>query len=100
LTRSETARIIGPVSATPPGRLAGWVAAVCSIGLGLVAAFVGAVDTQRTCALVFDQACDGPHWGDAALAFGIAVVLLTAGIAVVVRLRRSAGVRVDAGDDG
>ena len=82
-----------------PRRFLGWVVAACSIGLACVAGIVGAIDTQRTCALVFDQACDGPHWGDALIAFGIAAVLLAGGVALVVRLRRSAGTPTDAGAD-
>jgi hypothetical protein len=79
-------------------RLFGWALAIGSIGLGCAAVLVGALDTQRTCVLMFDEACDGPHWGDALVAFGIAAVLLAAGVALIVRLRRPPGASVDAGD--
>ncbi len=88
-----------PATATAR-RLAAWAAAAFSIGLGLVAVLVGALDTQRTCVLAFDQACDGPHWGDAVVAFGIAALLLAVGIAVVVRLRRPGPAPNQGADDG
>jgi hypothetical protein len=81
------------------GRSLAWLAAACSIALGCVAAFVGALDTQQTCVLVFDEVCDGPDWGHAWVAFGIAALLLTVGIALILRLRRpTAGAAAD-GDD-
>jgi transposase len=67
----------------------------CVIGLACLATVVGVLDTRRACTLVFDQACDGPHWRDALLAFGIAAALLGAGMTLIVRLRRTGTDRTD-----
>jgi hypothetical protein len=70
-----------------PARTLTWVVAIAAIGFGLLAALVGAIQTQRTC-FGFDDFCDGPHVGNAALAFGSSIVLVTIGVVLVVQLRR------------
>lgn len=67
-----------------------WSAALCALGLGCVAAIVGALDTRRVCVGILDAMCDGPNWGAALVAFGLACTLLTVGVLLVVRLRRRA----------
>ena len=67
-----------------------WSAAICSLGLGFVAALVGALETRRICVGILDSMCDGPNWGEALVAFGLACALLTVGVVLVVRLRRGA----------
>ena len=58
--------------------------------LGCVAALVGALDTRRVCIGIFEAMCDGPNWGEALVAFGLACTLLPVGVVLVVRLRRRA----------
>jgi hypothetical protein len=70
-----------------PARTLTWLAAIAAIGFGLVAALVGLIQTQRTC-FGFDDFCDGPHWGDAAIAFALATLLLATGIGLVLQLHR------------
>jgi hypothetical protein len=70
-------------------RALAWAAAVVLIALGCLAALVGLLDTQRVC-FGFDEICDGPKWGDAVIAFGIAASLFGLSTALVVRLRRRA----------
>jgi hypothetical protein len=67
-----------------------WSVALCALGLGFVAALVGALDTRRVCIGIIDSMCDGPNWGEALFAFGLACALLTVGVVLVVRLRRGA----------
>jgi len=71
-------------------RAIAWSAALCALGLGGVAALVGALDTRRVCVGVIEAMCDGPNWGEALVAFGLACTLLTIGVVLVVRLRREA----------
>jgi hypothetical protein len=71
-------------------RALAWSAALCAIGLGCLAALVGALDTRRVCVGILDATCDGPNWGEALVAFGLACALLTVGVVLVVRLRRGA----------
>jgi hypothetical protein len=71
-------------------RALAWSAAICALGLGCVAALVGALDTRRVCVGIVDAMCDGPNWGEALVAFGFACTLLTVGLVLVVRLRRGA----------
>jgi hypothetical protein len=65
-----------------------WSAALCVLGLGCVAVLVGALDTRRVCVGIVEGMCDGPNWGKALVAFGVACTLLTVGVVLVVRLRR------------
>jgi len=51
---------------------------------------VGALDTRRVCIGIIDSMCDGPNWGEALVAFGLACALLTVGVVLVLRLRRGA----------
>ena len=67
-----------------------WSAALCALGLGCLAALVGALDTRRVCVGIVESICDGPNWGEALVAFGLACTLLTIGVVLVVRLRRGA----------
>ena len=67
-----------------------WSAALCALGLGCVAALVGALDTRRVCVGIIEAMCDGSNWGEALVAFGLACTLLTIGVVLVVRLRRGA----------
>ena len=67
-----------------------WSAALCSLVLGFVAVLVGALDTRRVCVGILDAMCDGPNWGEALVAFGLACALLTVGVVLVLRLRRGA----------
>ncbi len=76
----------GPIQPSPARTLT-WLGAIAAIGLGLLAALVGLIQTQRTC-FGFEDLCDGPHWGDAAIAFGLAAILLTTGVVLVLQLRR------------
>jgi hypothetical protein len=39
---------------------------------------------------LLEATCDGPNWGEALVAFGLACALLTVGVVLVVRLRRGA----------
>ena len=71
-------------------RALAWLAALCALCLGIVAALVGALDTRRVCVGILDSMCDGPKRGEALVAFGLACALLTVGVALVVRLRRGA----------
>ena len=71
-------------------RALAWSAALCALGLGCLAALVGALNTRRVCVGILDAMCDGPNWGDALVAFGLACALLTVGVVLVVRLRRGA----------
>ena len=71
-------------------RALAWSAALCALGLGCLAALVGALDTRRVCVGILDSTCDGPNWGEALVAFGLACALLTVGVVLVVRLRRGA----------
>jgi hypothetical protein len=64
--------------------------ALCALGLGCLAALVGALDTRRVCVGILEAMCDGPNWGEALVAFGLACALLTVGVVLVVRLRRGA----------
>jgi hypothetical protein len=66
-------------------RALAWSAALGALGLGCVAALVGALDTRRVCVGVLEAMCDGPNWGEALVAFGLACVLLVVGIVLVVR---------------
>jgi hypothetical protein len=70
-------------------RAVAWAAALCSFALGCVAALVGVLDTQRVCMGMFDEMCGGPKRGDAVTAFALAGVLLTLGVVLVIRLRRT-----------
>jgi hypothetical protein len=70
-------------------RALAWLAALCAFGLGLVAALVGALDTRRVCVGILDSMCDGPSWGDALVAFGVACAFLTVGVVLFARLRRA-----------
>jgi hypothetical protein len=70
-------------------RAIAWSAALCALGIGCVAALVGALDTRRVCVGIIEAMCDGPNWG-ALVAFGLACTLLTIGVVLVVRLRRGA----------
>ena len=65
-----------------------WSAALGALGLGCVAALVGALDTRRVCVGILEEMCDGPNWGAALVAFGLACILLTVGVILVVRLQR------------
>jgi hypothetical protein len=71
-------------------RAIAWSAALSALGLGCVAALVGALDTRRVCVGIIEAMCDGPNWGEALVAFGLACTLLTIGVVLVVRLRRGA----------
>jgi hypothetical protein len=71
-------------------RTLAWSAALCALGLGCLAALVGALDTRRVCVGILEATCDGPNWGEALVAFGLACALLTVGVVLVVRLRRGA----------
>jgi hypothetical protein len=71
-------------------RALAWSAALGALGLGCVAAIVGALDTRRVCVGILEAMCDGPNWGDALVAFGLACALLIVGVVLVVRLRRRA----------
>jgi hypothetical protein len=71
-------------------RALAWSAALCALGLGCVAALIGALDTRRVCVGIVDAMCDGPNWGEALVAFALAGALLTVGVVLVVRLRRGA----------
>jgi hypothetical protein len=71
-------------------RALAWSAALGALGFGCVAALVGALDTRRACVGILEAMCDGPNWGEAFVAFGLASVLLTVGVVLVVRLRRGA----------
>ena len=75
-------------------RAVAWVAAAASIALAVVAAIVGAVDTQRTC-VGLDDLCDGPHIADGVIAFGLAAALFAMAAALVVWLRRHDAARPD-----
>jgi hypothetical protein len=76
----------GPIQPSPARTLTR-LGAIAAIGFGLLAALVGLIQTQRTC-FGFEDFCDGPHWGDAAIAFGLAAILLTTGVVLVLQLRR------------
>jgi hypothetical protein len=71
-------------------RALAWLAALCALGLGCIAALIGALDTRRVCVGIIEAMCDGPNWGEAFVALGLACVLLTVGVVLVVRLRRGA----------
>jgi hypothetical protein len=71
-------------------RALAWASALCALVLGCVAALVGALDTRRVCVGILEATCDGPNWGEALVAFGLACTLLTVGVVLVVRLRRGA----------
>ena len=71
-------------------RAIAWSAALCALGLGCVAALVGALDTRHVCVGIIEAMCDGPNRGEALVAFGLACTLLTIGVVLVVRLRRGA----------
>jgi hypothetical protein len=71
-------------------RALAWSAALCALGLGCLAALVGALHTRRVCVGILEATCDGPNWGEALVAFGLACALLTVGVVLVVRLRRGA----------
>ena len=73
-------------------RALAWASALCALVLGCVAALVGALDTRRVCVGILEATCDGPNWGEALVAFGLACALLTVGVVLVVRLRRGARV--------
>ncbi|MGZ4114930.1 MAG: hypothetical protein ACXVQT_07620, partial [Actinomycetota bacterium] len=64
-----------------------WGVAIVAIGFDAFATLAGVIQTQRVC-FGFDDICDGPHWGDAVLAFVVAAILLATGIVLVLRLRR------------
>jgi len=68
-------------------RALAWASALCALGLGCVAALVAALDTRRVCVGILEAMCDGPNWGEALVAFGLACALLTVGVVLVVRLR-------------
>ena len=86
-TGEQGAVVLRPRIRTAP---IAWSAALCALGLGFVAALVGALDTRRVCIGIIDSMCDGPNWGEALVAFGLACALLTVGVVLVVRLRRGA----------
>jgi len=71
-------------------RAIAWSAALCALGIGCVAALVGALDTRRVCVGIIEAMCDGPNWGEALVAFGLACASLIVGVVLVVRLRRGA----------
>jgi hypothetical protein len=71
-------------------RALAWASALCALVLGCVAALVGALDTRRVCVGILEAMCDGPNWGEALVALGLACALLTVGVVLVVRLRRGA----------
>jgi hypothetical protein len=71
-------------------RAIAWSATLCALCLGCVAALVGALDTRRVCVGIIEAMCDGPNWGEALVAFGLACTLLTTGVLLIVRLRRGA----------
>jgi hypothetical protein len=54
-----------------------WSAALSALGLAGVAALVGALDTRSVCVGILEARCDGPNWGEALVAFGLARALLS-----------------------